>query len=93
MDEATRPYYRALYERLSQHDTAEELATAFVFPPTKELLSLAYRLAHHSGAIIPSLLWWKLAQRAIEQEIMADTDERAQEQQRVKRVVYEEEAG
>lgn len=184
MDKATRQYYRALYERLSQHYTAEELAAAFVFPPDvdeetanqeaanfaawrkqrlaqrtprqrllaallqlrydieaelslpqatrlvphflraylraigytqqdlaqdldvaparlsrilhgKERLSLAlaYRLERHSGELIPALLWWKLAQRAIEQEIMSDTDERAQEQQRVKRVVYEEEAG
>ena len=56
-------------------------------------LALAYRLEHHSGALIPALLWWKLAQRAIEQEIMTGTDERSQEQARVKRVVYKENAG
>ncbi|MEL7119104.1 MAG: hypothetical protein AAFO07_06680, partial [Bacteroidota bacterium] len=51
-------------------------------------LSIAYRLERHSGDIIPSILWWKLIQKDIEQEIIKGTEEKEKEKDRVKHVVF-----
>ena len=54
----------------------------------KERLSLAiaYRLERHSGGTIPAILWWKLVQKEIEQEIRADKVMREEEMNKVKNV-------
>lgn len=56
----------------------------------REKLSLpvAYRLEKHSGELIPAILWWKLLQREIEQEIKADDKEKQKEKMQVKNVAY-----
>lgn len=52
--------------------------------------SVAYRLEIHSGSLIPAILWWKLVQKEIEQEIKTEKEERRQEGKRVKNIVYQE---
>lgn len=51
-------------------------------------LSIAYRLEIHSGETIPAILWWKLVQKEIEQEILHGTEEKQKEQNRVKKVIF-----
>lgn len=51
-------------------------------------LPIAYRLEKHSGELIPAILWWKLLQREIEQEIKADDEEKRKEKRQVKNVAY-----
>ncbi len=51
--------------------------------------SIAYRLEKHSGNLIPAILWWKLVQKEIENEINTDEEERAKEEMNVKNVVYQ----
>jgi len=51
-------------------------------------LSIAYRLEGHSGDIIPAILWWKLVQKEIEQEIRTDEAEKEKEKRRVKNIIY-----
>ena len=52
-------------------------------------LSLAYRLEIHSGELIPAIIWWKLVQKEIEQEIKTNKEKRAIEKEKVKNVVYQ----
>lgn len=49
-------------------------------------LSIAYRLERHSGGTIPAILWWKLVQKEIEQEIKADEQMKKAEMSKVKNV-------
>lgn len=51
--------------------------------------SIAYRLEKHSGNLIPAILWWKLVQKEIENEINTNEEERAKEELKVKNVVYQ----
>ena len=39
-------------------------------------------------SLIPAILWWKLLQREIEQEIKADDKEKQKEKMQVKNVAY-----
>ena len=49
-------------------------------------LSVAYRLEKHSGGTIPAILWWRLVQKEIEQEIRADKKMKEKEMSKVKNV-------
>ena len=51
-------------------------------------LPIAYRLEGHSGDLIPALLWWKLLQKEVEQEIRTDKKERKKEKDKLKKVAY-----
>lgn len=51
-------------------------------------LSIAYRLDKHSGELVPAILWWKLVQKEIEQDIKADNDHRRKEMNKVKEVIF-----
>jgi plasmid maintenance system antidote protein VapI len=53
-------------------------------------LSLAYRLEAHSGDLIPAIMWWKLVQKEVEQEIMTDEEKRQEEKEKVKNIVYQQ---
>lgn len=57
----------------------------------KEKLSLAiaYRLEAHSGDLIPAIIWWKLVQKEIEQEIKTSSQKKLKEKEKVKNVVYQ----
>lgn len=50
-------------------------------------LAIAYRLEHHSGGIIPALLWWQLVQREEEEQIIRDKVEREKESKYVKNII------
>lgn len=52
-------------------------------------LAIAYRLEAHSGDQIPAIMWWKLAQKEIEQEILSDNKAKQQEKNKVKNIVYQ----
>lgn len=51
-------------------------------------LSIAYRLEKHSGGLVPSILWWKLVQKEIEEDIKANNDHKITEMNKVKEVIY-----
>ena len=57
----------------------------------KEKLSLAiaYRLEAHSGDLIPAIIWWKLVQKEIEQEIKTSNQKKMEEKQKVKNIIYQ----
>ena len=52
-------------------------------------LSIAYRLEAHSGDLIPAIMWWKLVQKEVEQEIKTDEEKRQEEKEKVKNIVYQ----
>jgi len=52
-------------------------------------LSMAYRLEAHSGDLIPAILWWKLVQKEVEQEIKTNEEQRKTEKEKVKHIVYQ----
>jgi plasmid maintenance system antidote protein VapI len=52
-------------------------------------LSIAYRLEAHSGDLIPAIMWWKLVQKEVEQEIKTDEEKRKKEKDKVKNIVYQ----
>ena len=52
-------------------------------------LAIAYRLEAHSGDQIPAIMWWKLTQKEIEQEILSDNKAKQQEKNKVKNIVYQ----
>lgn len=52
-------------------------------------LSVAYRLEAHSGDLIPAIMWWKLVQKEVEQEIKTDEEKKQQEKGKVKNIVYQ----
>lgn len=54
----------------------------------KLTLSIAYRLEKHSNQLIPALLWWKLVQKEIEEEIKRDTAHKQTEMNKVKAVAF-----
>jgi plasmid maintenance system antidote protein VapI len=90
-------YYLRNYMRIVGRNQ-KELSSDIAIHPTrwsrilngKERLSLslAYRLERHAGDLLPALLWWKLMQKEIEQEIKRGTDEQDRERSAVTHVVY-----
>jgi hypothetical protein len=52
-------------------------------------LSIAYRLEAHSVDLIPALMWWKLVQKDVEQEIKTDDEKREKEKEKVKNIAYQ----
>lgn len=52
-------------------------------------LSIAYRLEAHSGDLIPAIMWWKVVQKEVEQEIRTDEEKRKEEQKKVINVGYQ----
>ena len=69
----------------------QELAADIGLHVGKERLSLsiAYRLEAHSGDLIPAIMWWKVVQKEIEQEIRTDEEKRKEEQKKVVNVGYQ----
>lgn len=80
------------------HKKQKDLAQDLAIHPTRlsrilnnrEHLSLAiaYRLEGHSGDLIPAILWWKLLQKEIEQEIKTNRTISKQEKQKLRNVAY-----
>jgi len=52
-------------------------------------LSIAYRLEAHSGDLIPAIMWWKIVQKEVEQEIKTDEEKRKEEKEKVKNIAYQ----
>lgn len=90
-------YYLQEYMKVTgrkQKELAEDLnihptrLSRIINEREKLSLPIAYRLEKHSGDLIPAILWWKLLQREIEQEIRADGKARQKEKKQVKNVAY-----
>lgn len=86
-------YYIKLIGR-TQREFAEEIGlhssrlNRIIKGKEKIGISIAYRLETHSGDIIPAILWWKVLQREIEEEILTEKKAREIERQFVKKVIY-----
>ena len=52
-------------------------------------LSIAYRLEAHSGDLISAIMWWKVVQKEVEQEIRTDKEKREEEKKKVINVGYQ----
>lgn len=96
-EDQTSIYYLNEYLKVTnkkQKELAEDLGvhvtrlSRILNGKEKLSLSLAFRLEIHSGELIPAILWWKLVQKEIEEEINTNEGRKLEEKEKVKNIVF-----